>query len=1082
MGRVSSDGSRSPKHRREKSKHKSKDRRDKEKDRHKDKERRDRGKDVERRDRDKRSERRKEKDRKDHERPKSRDHDRSRDRERRRERESEKDKHRSKRDRESRPSEHHESKRRKESLSEADEEALAKKKQEEEAARLDEEVEKRRKRVEMWQAQRRKEEATKVLEQNAEKEETGGVKQWTLEDDDDDDDEQQTDVVMANGGEGVPVKVEKEELESSEVKKEEDVKMEDGDDDDEVDPLEAFMAAEIIPQVELDVEQAIKAGKEAEASAIEARGKADAAAAASASEVKEAEERVKKKKPFNPYDSDSSGTWEEEEEEEEELEDDEEWFRSVQSGKLTKGDKLGQINHAEIDYPPFRRCFYIEVPELTRMTDEEVAENRKELDDIKVRGKNIPKPIKTWTQCGVGGRMLDVLKKNEFEKPLPIQAQALPIIMSGRDCIGIAKTGSGKTLAFVIPMLRHIKDQSPLEMGDGPIGMVMAPTRELVQQIGKEIRRFAKALDVTTVCVFGGSGVANQISELKRGCEIVVCTPGRMIDLLVTSNGKITNLRRVTYLVLDEADRMFDMGFEPQIMRIVNNIRPNRQTVMFSATFPRQVELIARRILDDPVEILVGGRSVVNSDITQYVEIRPEDDRFFRLLEILGEWYEEGKILVFVNSQDKCDSLFRDLIRHGYPCSSLHGGKEQSDRECTIADFKGDVCSILIATSVAARGLDVKDLILVVNHDVPNHHEDYVHRVGRTGRAGNKGTAITFIAEDEDKFAPDLVKALKESKAPVPQDLQNLADAFSQKKKQGLVQGHGSGYGGSGFKFDYDEEDKRKAARKAVAKEYGLGEDESDDDEDGLDPRPVGAAQQDVVKAAISTAQAAADSMAAGASGVDMAIQNLPQVQAAHQLAARLTAMAQGGGSTVQVAPPPVVAPAPVVPPQQQSQAADNPILTAAKWAAGQIAAKVGIPAMPPPAVGASGGNAAQRAAALAYQFSAQHGSQPMPEEVVHYEAELEINDFAQHARWKITHRDTLSLVTELTGAAITTRGQYFRPGSAVPPGERKLYLLIEGSSESSTKKAKAELRKILAETQEKVMRRDPPSGKYSVM
>lgn len=185
--------------------------------------------------------------------------------------------------------------------------------------------------------------------------------------------------------------------------------------------------------------------------------------------------------------------------------------------------------------------------------------------------------------------MLDILKKSSFQKPLPIQAQALPIIMSGRDCIGIAKTGSGKTLAFVIPMLRHIKDQPSLEVGDGPIGMIMAPTRELVQQIGKEVRRFARALDVSAVCVFGGSGVANQISELKRGCEIVVATPGRMIDLLVTSNGKITNLRRVTYLVLDEADRMFDMGFEPQIMRIVNNIRPGRQTVMFSATFPRQV-------------------------------------------------------------------------------------------------------------------------------------------------------------------------------------------------------------------------------------------------------------------------------------------------------------------------------------------------------------------------------------------------------------------------------------------------------------------------------------------------------------
>ena len=174
--------------------------------------------------------------------------------------------------------------------------------------------------------------------------------------------------------------------------------------------------------------------------------------------------------------------------------------------------------------------------------------------------------------------------------------------MSGRDCIGIAKTGSGKTLAFVLPMLRHIKAQPPIQQGDGPIGLVMAPTRELVVQIGRDIRKFAKTENLTCVVVYGGSKVASQITELKRGAEIVVCTPGRMIDVLVTSSGKITNLRRVTYLVLDEADRMFDMGFEPQITRIVNNIRPDRQTVMFSATFPRSVRTTSR-----PQSLLVNA-------------------------------------------------------------------------------------------------------------------------------------------------------------------------------------------------------------------------------------------------------------------------------------------------------------------------------------------------------------------------------------------------------------------------------------------------------------------------------------------
>ena len=316
----------------------------------------------------------------------------------------------------------------------------------------------------------------------------------------------------------------------------------------------------------------------------------------------------------------------------------------MQAGRLSKGDKLAPVDHSTIKYDAFRKELYREVREISKMTEEEVKSYRKEMDSIKVRGKNIPKPIKTWSQSGLSERLIQILNKSGFENPLPIQAQALSIIMSGRDCIGIAKTGSGKTLAFVLPMLRHIKDQRSVQSGDGPIGLIMAPTRELVQQIGKEIKRFTKFLELTAVCVYGGSGVANQINELKRGCEVVICTPGRMIDLLVTSNGKITNLRRVTFLVLDEADRMFDMGFEPQITRIVSNIRPDRQTVMFSATFPRPVEVLARKLLQEPIEILVGGRSVVNADITQFVEIRSLDDRFLRTLEILGQWNDKGKV------------------------------------------------------------------------------------------------------------------------------------------------------------------------------------------------------------------------------------------------------------------------------------------------------------------------------------------------------------------------------------------------------------------------------------------------------
>ena len=225
--------------------------------------------------------------------------------------------------------------------------------------------------------------------------------------------------------------------------------------------------------------------------------------------------------------------------------------------------------------------------------------------------------------------------------------------MSGRDLIGIAKTGSGKTLAFLIPMFRHILDQPRLESGDGPIAIIMTPTRELATQIYAQCRKFTKYLYHTgrgessmggketrlrVVAVYGGTPISEQIGDLKPGAEIVVCTPGRMIDMLAANSGRVTNVRRCTYVVLDVADRMFDIGFEPQIMRIIDGIRPDRQTVMFSATFPRIMEALARRILDKPIEVQVGGRSVVCKEVEQNVVIINDDDKFLKLLGILGEF------------------------------------------------------------------------------------------------------------------------------------------------------------------------------------------------------------------------------------------------------------------------------------------------------------------------------------------------------------------------------------------------------------------------------------------------------------
>lgn len=492
--------------------------------------------------------------------------------------------------------------------------------------------------------------------------------------------------------------------------------------------------------------------------------------------------------------------------------------------------ELAKVDHTEMNYIKFRKNFYVEVPEIARMTHEEVEAYKEELEGIRVKGKGCPKPIKTWAQCGVSKKELDVLKKLNYEKPTPIQAQAIPAIMSGRDLIGIAKTGSGKTLAFMLPMFRHILDQPPLEETDGPIAIIMTPTRELCMQIGKDIKKFTKSLNLHAVCVYGGTGISEQIAELKRGAEIIVCTPGRMIDMLAANSGKVTNLKRVTYIVLDEADRMFDMGFEPQVMRIIENVRPDRQTVMFSATFPRQMEALARRILQKPIEIQVGGRSVVCKDVEQHVVILDEEQKFLKLLELLGLYQEHGSILVFVDKQENADILLKDLMKAAYNCMSLHGGIDQFDRDSTIIDFKNGKVKLLIATSVAARGLDVKQLILVVNYDCPNHYEDYVHRCGRTGRAGNKGFAYTFVTPEQERYAGDIIRAFELASVAVPEALRSLWEVYKRKQESEGKKVHtGGGFSGKGFKFDENEAaaaNERKKFQKAA-----LGLQDSDDED-----------------------------------------------------------------------------------------------------------------------------------------------------------------------------------------------------------------------------------------------------------
>ncbi|KJE89266.1 DEAD box ATP-dependent RNA helicase [Capsaspora owczarzaki ATCC 30864] len=735
-----------------------------------------------------------------------------------------------------------------------------------------------------------------------------------------------------------------------------------------------------------------------------------------------------------------------------------------------KKKELGAVDHSKIVYPEFSKNFYKEVPELARMTELEVKQYRRELENIKVKGDQPPRPIKNWSQCGVNALTLKILTdKCKFEKPTPIQAQAVPAVMSGRDLIAIAKTGSGKTLAFVLPMIRHILAQPPLSADDGPIGLILTPTRELAVQTYTECKRFAAPNQLRTVCLYGGSAITEQIADLKRGAEIIVCTPGRMIDMLTANSGRVTNLRRVTYLVLDEADRMFDMGFEPQVMRIVNNIRPARQTVLFSATFPRSMETLAYKILHhSPLQIIVGGRSIVSKEIDQHVLVIPEAEKYLRLLELLGVWQEEGSVIVFVERQEAADMLLKSLYASGYPCLSLHAGLDQGDREETLIAFKAGDVRLLIATSVAARGLDVKELKLVVNYDAPNHYEDYVHRVGRTGRAGRKGTSYTFLTPEQGRFAGDILNALQLSGANVPEELKQLKEQYEADVKSGKAKGGKfSVRKGKGFGFTDEENNKANALKNMQKAAMGLGESDDEDsgpsastpstnsalaasasaggdDDDGPDAldeeieRKLNASRISSGAPAPSAAPATATSAPAATGQV-----NKEALAAIVSSVSNRIAAASGGGESAAV-------------PVSVSAAAER---------ARQIAASIGRRL--PTAAGSATGDAANPAAAMA--AAAASAAPPPPAlmavaPVLQFIEHLEINDFPQRARWRVTQKEAVSAISELSGAALTPRGVFIGPGKVPGPNEKKLYIVIEADNDFAVQKAKTEIKRIIRE------------------
>jgi ATP-dependent RNA helicase DDX23/PRP28 len=436
---------------------------------------------------------------------------------------------------------------------------------------------------------------------------------------------------------------------------------------------------------------------------------------------------------------------------------------------------------------------------LSEMTERDWRIFRED-HSISTKGGKVPNPFRTWSEAPLPEPILRAVEKVGYVKPSPIQMAAIPIGVAQRDVIGIAETGSGKTCAFVLPMLAYIM-RLPVMSGNeevealGPYAVVLSPTRELAQQTEEECGKFAQYLDYRVVSVVGGQSIEEQGFKLRKGCEIVIGTPGRIIDCL---ERRYTVLHQCNFVVLDEADRMIDYGFEPQVTGVMDampssNLKPvneeeeleddkiYRTTFMFSATMPPVVERLARKYMRNPAVVHIGSAGKAADLITQNVIMMRPDDKG-AALEAALRAAGDTQVIVFVNTHKTCDYIGKVMERLGKPTCVLHGGKTQDAREFSIDGFRNKKYQVLIATDVAGRGIDVPDVGLVVNYQMPSTIEAYTHRIGRTGRAGRKGTATSFLTlEDKDIFY-ELKALLTESGNVVPPEL--ARHEASRKKPQ----------------------------------------------------------------------------------------------------------------------------------------------------------------------------------------------------------------------------------------------------------------------------------------------------------
>ncbi|KAI0065445.1 DEAD-domain-containing protein [Artomyces pyxidatus] len=425
---------------------------------------------------------------------------------------------------------------------------------------------------------------------------------------------------------------------------------------------------------------------------------------------------------------------------------------------------------------------------------------------IAARGGNIPHPLRSWAESTIPEQILAVIDTIGYKEPSPIQRQAIPIGLQNRDIIGIAETGSGKTAAFVIPMLAFISGLPPFTDDNrhlGPYALILAPTRELAQQIESEARKFASPLGFRCVSIVGGRAVEEQQFNLREGAEIIIATPGRLKDVL---ERHVLVLSQCRYIVMDEADRMVHLGFEVDLTFILDKLPSEamagedqgeamdvdsevmvkkgrtRVTTLFSATMPPAVERLAKKYLKRPAIITIGEAGRAVDTVEQRVEfVTGDEKKKIRLLEILNSGGFQAPIIVFVNQKKSADMVAKDLSRAGWRATTLHSGKNQTEREAALNSFRTGDADILVATDLAGRGIDVQDVSLVINFHMANTIEAYVHRIGRTGRAGKLGTAITLLSNDDDEVMYELKQEI--SKSPVSKMNPELARHESAQHK-----------------------------------------------------------------------------------------------------------------------------------------------------------------------------------------------------------------------------------------------------------------------------------------------------------